>query len=95
MALKHTRNGVWSLSKVLFIVAEYVTKNNIKAPFKNNMPGADWFINFKQRHKLSIKKHQAVEYSRKKMTDPFGVNEYFNLLETVLNDFKLQDLEFR
>lgn len=104
ISLEHERalaNGLKTLEKwgfglsrkeVLFIVAEYVTKNNLKTPFKNNMPGADWFINFKQRHKLSIKKPQAVEYSRKKMTDPFVVNEYFNLLETVLNDLELHDL---
>lgn len=103
ISLKHEQvlaNGLKTLEKwgfglsrkeVLFIVAEYVTKNNIKTPFKNNLPGADWFINFKQRHKLSIKKPQAVEYSRKKMTDPFVVNEYFTLLEKVLNDLQLNE----
>lgn len=80
-----------SRKELLLIVAEYVSKNGIKTPFKNNVPGPDWFQNFKIRHKLSIKKPQAVEYSRKKMTDPFVVNEYFNLLEKVLNDLQLTD----
>lgn len=52
--------------EVLLVVSEYVTKNNLKTPFKNNTPGADWFLNFKKRHNLSIKKSQSVEYSRKK-----------------------------
>lgn len=86
--LKTLEKWVFVLSRkeVLFIVAEYVTKNDIKTPFNNNMPGADWFISFKLRHKLSIKKPQAVEYSRKKITDPFVTNEYFNILQSVLNN---------
>lgn len=48
------------------IVAEFVTINKVKTPFRNNIPGDDWFIYFKKRHNLSIKKPQSVEYARKK-----------------------------
>ncbi|CAH2097611.1 unnamed protein product [Euphydryas editha] len=60
-----------------------------KTPFKNNVPGPDWFINFRKRHRLSIKKAQAVEFVRRKMTDPFVIAEYFDLLENTLRDFNL------
>jgi hypothetical protein len=35
-------------------------------PFKDDVPGTDWFLLFKKRHALSIKTPQAVEYARKK-----------------------------
>jgi hypothetical protein len=28
------------------ILAKYVEQNNIKTPFKDNVPGPDWFLNF-------------------------------------------------
>lgn len=49
-----------SRKEVLQTVADYVKENNIKTQFK------DWFLNFKRRHNLSIKKPQSVEYGRKK-----------------------------
>ncbi|XP_022827114.1 uncharacterized protein LOC111356860 [Spodoptera litura] len=78
-----------SRSEILEIVAEYVRVNNIQTPFKNNTPGPDWFINFRKRHGLSIKKAQPVEYVRRKMTDPFVIAEYFDLLNKTLKDLSL------
>lgn len=78
-----------SRNELLNTVADFVAKNKIKTPFKNNIPGNEWFFNFKKRHHLSIKKPQAVEYSRKKMTDPFVINEYFNLLNETLRNLDL------
>ncbi|CAH2102386.1 unnamed protein product [Euphydryas editha] len=75
--------------EIMEIVAEYVRINNIQTPFKNNVRGPDWFINFRKRHRLSIKKAQAVEFVRRKMTDPFVIAEYFDLLENTLRDFNL------
>ncbi|KAL0819258.1 hypothetical protein ABMA28_008498 [Loxostege sticticalis] len=80
-----------SRQEILEIVAEYVKVNEIKTPFKNNTPGPDWFINFRKRHRLSIKKAQPVEYVRKKMTDPFFIFEYFELLEKTLIELDLID----
>lgn len=64
------------------MVCEFLTKNIILkcSPFKKNMPGEDWFLAFKARHNLSIKKPEMLEYSSKKATDPFVI-EYFSLLE--------------
>ncbi|KAJ8950036.1 hypothetical protein NQ314_008042 [Rhamnusium bicolor] len=63
----------------------------MKTPFTNNIPGNEWFYNFKNRHRLSIKKPQAVEFSRRKMTDPFVIYEYFDLLNKTLSDLNLHD----
>ncbi|KAI4466385.1 helix-turn-helix psq domain [Holotrichia oblita] len=60
-----------SKKEVLQMVADFVKENEIKTPFKEGVPGTDWFISFKNRHALSIKIPQSVEYARKKATDPF------------------------
>lgn len=80
-----------SRKETLELVANYVTKNNLITPFPNNEPGPDWFLNFKKRHRLSIKKAQPVEHSRKKMTDPFVIHEYFEMLHNTLVELNLFD----
>lgn len=75
--------------EILELVGEYVRVNNIQTLFKNNTPGPDWFINFRKRHRISLKKAQPVEFLRKKMTDPFVIGKYFDLLRDTLNDLNL------
>lgn len=72
-------------------VREFVTVNNIPNPFKNNRPGTDWFTKFKKRHNLSLRKPETLEYCRKKSTDPFIINKYFDLLENTLDQLKLRE----
>ncbi|CAG5053801.1 unnamed protein product [Parnassius apollo] len=72
--------------ETLDLVAVHVSENNYKTPFKNNRPGYDWFAAFKKRHNLSLKRHQAVEMSRKVACDPVIVNEYFDTLDGVLSE---------
>nr|XP_026494170.1 uncharacterized protein LOC113399291 [Vanessa tameamea] len=79
-----------SRKEVLQLVGDYINKNNLVTPFKNGIPGKDWFLAFKERHGLSIKKPQAVEYSRKKAVDPFIIYSYFDLLEKTINDLNLK-----
>lgn len=83
----------WGLSReeVLDIAKEYIIENKLHTPFQNGRPGPDWFIAFCKRQKLSIKKPQPVEYLRKKMTDPFVIYEYFNLLEKTIRELNLKD----
>lgn len=54
----------WGLSReeVLEITEEFINKNKLKTLFVDRKPGADWFISFRKRHNLSIKKPQPVEY---------------------------------
>lgn len=80
-----------SREEVLNLVALFVTSNNLDTPFTNNKPGKDWFTNFRKRHRLSIKKPQPVEYVRKKMTDPFVISEYFELLAETLTVLNLSE----
>ncbi|XP_074028306.1 uncharacterized protein [Leptinotarsa decemlineata] len=91
--LKQMETWGFGLSRLelLDIVKQYVDKNNLKTPFKFNKPGEDWFINFKKRHSLSIKKPQSIEYARKNMTDPFIIYPYFNLLKQTLQDLELMN----
>lgn len=90
-AIKTLEKWGFGLSRyeVIDLVAEYIRANNIPTPFKNNVPGTDWFINFRKRHGLSIKKAQPVEFIRRKMTDPFVIDEYFKLLKNTLTDLNL------
>lgn len=77
--------------EVLDVVRDFVISNGLETPFKNGTPGEDWFLAFKKRHSLSIKKPQSVEYARKKMTDPFVVQNYFTLLRNTLDELELND----
>jgi hypothetical protein len=61
-----------SRREVIEAVKIFVETNNMKSPFKNNIPGEEWLLKFKSRHNLSIKKPQGLEYARKKITDPFS-----------------------
>lgn len=83
----------WGLSRkeIFRIVGDYVRRNRLKTPFKDGVPGEDWFLGFTKRHNFSIKKPQSVEYARKKSMDPFIINGYFQLLEKTLNDLNLLD----
>lgn len=80
-----------SRNEVFHAVQRFVINSKLQTPFKNGRPSEDWFLAFKQRHKLSIKKPQSVEYARKKMTDPFYINEYFQLLQKTLEKLDLFD----
>lgn len=80
-----------SRTEVLTLVEQYCRLNNVKTPFKSGRPGPDWFILFKKRNKLSLKKPQAVEKARQKCNDPFIIYPYFELLENTINDLGLQD----
>ncbi|XP_062565633.1 uncharacterized protein LOC134227939 [Armigeres subalbatus] len=72
-----------SKKEIIFDMAQFLKKNSIKTPFKDDIPGDDYFLNFKRRHGLSHKKPQSVEVARKRAADPFVISEYFQLLKEV------------
>lgn len=77
---------------ILELVGQFVSKNYIETPFKDGIPGEDWFLNLKKRHNLSIRKPERLEYARKKAaTDPFNIYGYFNLLKKVLVELDIED----
>ncbi|CAG5018141.1 unnamed protein product [Parnassius apollo] len=73
------------------LVGHYIAKNQIDNPFKNGILGADWFISFKNRHNLSIKKPQTVENLRKKACNPWIIYTYFDLLKKTMDELGLHD----
>jgi hypothetical protein len=52
------------------MIGQDVNENKIPTPFRGGVPGEDFFIRFKKKHKLSLKKPQGVEAHQKKSTDP-------------------------
>lgn len=79
--------------EIMELVGQYVNTNNLSTPFKDGVPGEDWFLNFKRRHHLSIRKPESLEYARKKATtDPFVIHGYFDLLKKTLSEL---DLEYK
>ncbi|CAG5040063.1 unnamed protein product [Parnassius apollo] len=80
-----------SRTEVSQMVGEYVKQNNLSTCFKNGIPGKDWLASFQNRHNLSVKKPQALEYARKTAVDPFVVYEYFDLLKTTIVELGLAD----
>ncbi|KAF2888708.1 hypothetical protein ILUMI_17465 [Ignelater luminosus] len=72
--------------KILLAIGQYVKENGLKTPFRNSVPGDDYFVNFKRRQGLSQKKLQAVEVARKRNVDPFIIAKYFNLLKEVTSN---------
>lgn len=77
--------------EVAVLVSQFVRRNGIKTPFKDDVPGKDWLQAFQKRNGLSIKKPQSVEIARRKACDPYIVYSYFNLLENVLTQLGLTD----
>lgn len=73
-------------------IQEYVIENNIKTPFKDNRPGDDWFIAFRDRHNLSVKKPEALEVTRRTITsDPFIIHEFYDLLSSEIKRLGLDN----
>lgn len=78
--------------EIMDLVGQYVNGNKWETPFKDGIPGEDWFLNFKRRHNLSIRKPETLEYARKKAaTDPFTIYGYFDLLKKTLTELNLED----
>ena len=74
--------------EVRALVGQYVRRSNID--IKDGIPGEEWKRGFKKRNKLSIKKPQSVEIARKKAADPFLVNEFYDLLEEIVQEQTLE-----
>lgn len=68
-----------------------MTAKAVNNPFKNGVPGEDWFLLFKKRHNISVKKPQPVEYARKTACRPNMIYPYFDLLEETVNQLDLRD----
>ena len=75
---------------VMNVTKEYVEQNALAVPFKDNMPGKYWFINFCQRNKLSLKNMERLEKCRRRATsDPFIIYEFYDVLENLLKSLNI------
>lgn len=72
-------------------ISEYIRRNGIITPFKNDVPGNDWCTGFFKRNSLSMKKPQSVEVARKRACNPFTVYSYYDLLEKAVEELDLAD----
>lgn len=72
-------------------MGKYINANEIVSPFKNGYPNKDWWLGFSYRHKLSLKKPQVVECSRKKACNPFTIYGYFELLRKTMDELNIMD----
>lgn len=73
------------------LIGEYVRRNGIVTPFKNDTPGDDWCQGFMKRNNLSTKKPQSVEVARKNACNPFTIYHYYDLLESAIQELNLSD----
>lgn len=81
-----------SKEEVKNVVSDYIVKNKIQTPFKENRPGDDWWYGFKKRHNLSLKKPEPVEGARARQADdPCIIEDFYDKLEAVLNEKQLTD----
>lgn len=78
-----------SAKETTTVVSKFIVSNKLKTSFKDNVPGYDRLSAFLKRNKLSLKKPQAVEMSRKAACDPFIIDEYFNTLQSCINELNL------
>lgn len=83
-----TRNDIRRLA---FQIAE---TNNLPHNFnkKEGMAGKDWFTAFMKRHNLSLRQPQATSLARSSGFNKASVNRFFDKLETLIKEHKLDAL---
>ncbi|KAI4455414.1 hypothetical protein MML48_9g00003643 [Holotrichia oblita] len=73
------------------LLSEYVITKNLKTPFKNNIPGHDWYLGFMKRHpNLSFKKPEHLQIIRKDARDPFVVYDFYKKLQDLITEKSLK-----
>lgn len=74
------------------LVGEYVNAKGLKTPFKNGIPGEDWYYLFMRRHpELSLKKPEHLQKLRKDARKPEIVYDFFDSLKKVIDENNLGD----
>ncbi|KAG5866680.1 hypothetical protein JTB14_029649 [Gonioctena quinquepunctata] len=79
--------------ELLLIVAEYVKENNLQTPFKDDMPGDEWFRNFKMCHYINIKKPQRQVRCLKRWKQQKNLKRQQNVPKTALPNTNSSCLE--
>ena len=72
-----------SRQNLLLKIGSICGQLKIKTPFKDGIPGSDWFLGFKRRNpEISIRKPQKLSTSRTKCMNRKLVGDYFSTLES-------------
>lgn len=73
-------------------VQAYVLQNNLETPFRDSLPGDEWFRSFCKRNRLSQKKMEQLEKCRRNATsNPFLIFGFFDILEETMSNLMLHD----
>lgn len=79
-----------SRRQLLVKTGRLVNKLKISTPFKDGVPGKDWFDGLRKRHPtLSIKKPLKLSVVRSRMLNSTVVDSYFETLNKVITDLNL------
>ena len=66
---------------------EYVKANDVKNVFTDGIPGEDWYLGFMKRHpRLSLKKPELLQASRKTNTAPEVVYDFYEKMQTLYQE---------
>lgn len=75
---------------VLRCVGEYVKGNGILTRFKDGVPGEDWFLRFKKKYHLSLKRPEILDCKRaQQQSDPFVVYDFYDRLNEIFVELNL------
>ncbi|KAJ8929433.1 hypothetical protein NQ314_017882 [Rhamnusium bicolor] len=55
-----------------------------------DQPGVHWFIYFRQRHRLSLKKPQSIEHIICNQANPWTIYDFFDKLKQLIKKLKLE-----
>ncbi|XP_060855370.1 uncharacterized protein LOC132933051 [Metopolophium dirhodum] len=67
------------------LVGHFIKQSNFITPFKNGIPGDDWYYGFMKRHpKLSFKKPEQLQKVRKDARKPEVVYDFYEKLMDVV-----------
>lgn len=79
-----------SKDELLQLIQNYVLENKIKTRFKDGKPGHDWYIGFMARHpRLSLKKPEHLQKSRKTARNPDVVYDFYDKLENIVSTYNV------
>ena len=80
-------------SDITYVVADYFIQSKGKNPFRDDVPGNDWWAHFTKRHpELTKRKPQAQQMVRAKAATSDVVDHwFFECLQPVLDKLQLQD----
>ena len=80
-----------SRKQLMFRVGKVTKALNLRTPFKNDIPGKEWWAGFTRRHpEVTLRKPEALSTVRSRNMNPTVVGEYFVGLHKVLEDNQLQ-----